>query len=154
MLEQAWSCPAGWRTCDSNADIAVVAPPAGEFRLAKLGDSISLGELAYAPCPFLRGIEDTPQTFASLAALDVRLVLISCADAGAAFESSLGGTLTRQLLAPLLKQFRNAIIVVASPAWCTWWKTQLSAASKGKAAKKRKQRDVVEIFIGGNDGLP
>ena len=67
-----------------------------------------------------------------------RLVLISCVDSRGPFEATPGGTLTRLLLAAMLKKFRTAIIVVASSTWCAWWKEVL----------QKKNREVVELLVG------
>ena len=153
---------AGWKTAglNENVDVSSVPPSLaarGQFMWAELARSISNGMLPYAPFPFLRGIKETPKTFGELAALPTRLVLISCVDGDAAFERSLGGSLTRLLLAPILKRFRSALIVFASPAWCLWWKERLfcilAMGEKGAKSTKKKQREVVEFSIGGN-GLP
>jgi hypothetical protein len=130
-------CPSGWKTAESDASPAVVVPK-NKYELAKLGDLISQGVIPFAPYPFLR-VRDIPESCAALSALKCRLVLISCAPADAAFEQSLGGTLTRLLLSQVLKRFRSAIIVVASSEWCQWWKEKLSAiTSAGGGAKAQR----------------
>jgi len=136
----------GWKTAGSE-ELELASVPA-KLVGAKLGDAISQGELlTFVPCPFLRGIKEIPESFASLCALTCRLVLISCANVNAVFDTTLGGTLTRQLLRSVLKGFRTAVIVVASPEWCSWWKTQLT----GKSVKAQR-REVVEFSIGARFG--
>lgn len=158
------ACESGWKTAGSNVDISKAPLPGDNVRPDSLGDSISSGgALQFAPTVFLRGFEKAPASWKDLCAQDCPLLLISTSSPGHVFEKSIGGTLTRQLITPVLKKFRGRLLIlVATPPWIEWWKGHLltrdepkesdkkkSKSTKKQAPKKdKKQRRVVLLSIG------
>ncbi len=155
------ACEYGWKTVGSDADTSNAPAPPDNLGLTEIGNAISRGEvLSFAPTVFLRGFEESPKSYNDLCSLDCSVLFMSTSSPKELFEKSLGGSLTRQLIASVLKKLKGRLLIVVAPeAWILWWKNFLLGQGEDDAAKKKKtkkqpkkQRRVVELSIGPLDG--